>query len=585
MKDFGASESNVSPSDIHKKRDKRTERKTLKWILSVARPEIPTVLFIIFGEGLWAVFGTVTALFSREIINGATRGDRDHMFLFLIIYLVVALSLLAVHGIMNYTTERCKGRLEILFRSRVFDKMLSRRYAELREHHTGDLVNRLSGDVGVISDAAATIIPNVVMMSVRLICAMIVLIRLNWRFALVFSIGGVLIFLFARLFKGMVQEYHKAMQQADGRTRSFWQEIFENLMVVKSFAGEQKAEEKASALMNEHYKLRMKRSLIGTFSMVGTRVVVRMGHLFAIGYGAYCLFSGTMDFGTLTALNQLVGQVQQPFANMTGIMPRYYSALSSAERLMEIENLPEDTVGTPVNAAETYRKMQNIDVQDITFRYDEDKTVLENCSCVIQKGDFVSITGMSGIGKSTLFKVLLDIYPFEAGEAVLCTSEGRLPLTGSTRTLFAYVPQGNMLFSGSLRDNLLFMAHENVSDEQIRKALECACAAEFVDALPEKLDTVIGENGVGLSEGQIQRLSFARALLSEAPILLLDEATSALDEATEAKLLTNLKALDNRTCIIVTHKKAALAVCNRHFVIKDKKIVEPENGLVGEVRV
>ena len=151
MKDFGASESNVSPSDIHKKRDKRTERKTLKWILSVARPEIPTVLFIIFGEGLWAVFGTVTALFSREIINGATRGDRDHMFLFLIIYLVVALSLLAVHGIMNYTTERCKGRLEILFRSRVFDKMLSRRYAELREHHTGDLVNRLSGDVGVIS--------------------------------------------------------------------------------------------------------------------------------------------------------------------------------------------------------------------------------------------------------------------------------------------------------------------------------------------------------------------------------------------------------------------------------------------------
>ncbi len=585
MKDFGASESNVSPSDIHKKRDKRTERKTLKWILSVARPEIPTVLFIIFGEGLWAVFGTVTALFSREIINGATRGDRDHMFLFLIIYLVVALSLLAVHGIMNYTTERCKGRLEILFRSRVFDKMLSRRYAELREHHTGDLVNRLSGDVGVISDAAATIIPNVVMMSVRLICAMIVLVRLNWRFALVFSVGGILIFLFARLFKGMVQEYHKAMQQADGRTRSFWQEIFENLMVVKSFAGEQKAEEKASALMNEHYKLRMKRSLIGTFSMVGTRVVVRMGHLFAIGYGAYCLLSGTMDFGTLTALNQLVGQVQQPFANMTGIMPRYYSALSSAERLMEIENLPEDTVGTPVNAAETYRKMQNIDVQDITFRYDEDKTVLENCSCVIQKGDFVSITGMSGIGKSTLFKVLLDIYPFEAGEAVLCTSEGRLPLTGSTRTLFAYVPQGNMLFSGSLRDNLLFMAHENVSDEQIRKALECACAAEFVDALPEKLDTVIGENGVGLSEGQIQRLSFARALLSEAPILLLDEATSALDEATEAKLLTNLKALDNRTCIIVTHKKAALAVCNRHFVIKDKKFVEPENGLVGEVRV
>ena len=354
MKDFGAPDRDLSPSDIQKKRDKKSEKKTLNWILSVARPEIPTVLFIILGEGLWAVFGTVTALFSREIINGATRGDKEHMFLFLIIYLVVALSLLGVHGLMTYVTERCKGRLEILFRSRVFDKMLTRRYADLREHHTGDLVNRLSGDVGVISDAAATIIPNVVMMSVRLLCAMIVLVRLNWRFALVFGIGGILIFLFARLFKGMVQKYHKAMQQADGRMRSFWQEIFENLMVVKSFAGEKKAEEKSELLMNEHYKLRMKRSLIGTFSSIGTRVVVRMGHLFAIGYGAYCLLRGTMDFGTLTALNQLVGQVQQPFANMTGIMPRYYAALSSAERLMELEELPEDTVGTTVDAAKTY---------------------------------------------------------------------------------------------------------------------------------------------------------------------------------------------------------------------------------------
>ncbi len=576
MKDFGAPDRDLSPSDIQKKRDKKSEKKTLNWILSVARPEIPTVLLIILGEGLWAVFGTVTALFSREIINGATRGDKEHMFLFLIIYLVVALSLLGVHGLMTYVTERCKGRLEILFRSRVFDKMLTRRYADLREHHTGDLVNRLSGDVGVISDAAATIIPNVVMMSVRLLCAMIVLVRLNWRFALVFGIGGILIFLFARLFKGMVQKYHKAMQQADGRMRSFWQEIFENLMVVKSFVGEKKAEEKSELLMNEHYKLRMKRSLIGTFSSIGTRVVVRMGHLFAIGYGAYCLLRGTMDFGTLTALNQLVGQVQQPFANMTGIMPRYYAALSSAERLMELEELPEDTVGTTVDAAKTYEKLKRLAVRNVTFRYDEDKTILENCSCVINKGDFVSITGMSGIGKSTLFKVLLDIYPTESGEAAVVTADGELPLNGSTRTLFAYVPQGNMLFSGSLRDNLLFMAHESVSDEQIEAALACACAADFVNALPEKLDTVIGENGVGLSEGQIQRLSFARALLSGAPVLLLDEATSALDEATEAKLLTNLKALDNRTCIIVTHKKAALAVCNRHFVIKDKKIAEPD---------
>ena len=586
MKDFGRPDREPTPSDIRKKHDKAAKRKTLEWIFKVARPELPGILFIIFGEGIWAIFGTVTALFTREIINGATRGNREHLIRYLIIYLVVALSLLGIHALMRYMTERSKGRLEILFRSRVFESMLSRRYASLRSHHTGDLVNRLSGDVGVISDAAATIIPNVVMMSVRLLCAMAVLIRLNPLFAAVFGAGGVLIFLFARLFKGLVQKYHAAMQQADGRMRSFWQEIFENLMVIKSFVGEKNAVEKSDHLMNEHYKLRMKRSLISTFSLLGTTVVVRMGHLFAIGYGAFCLFSGTMDFGTLTALNQLVGQVQQPFANMTGIMPRYYAALSSAERLMEIEELPEDSLGeNAVDAAETYARLKSLEVRGVTFRYDADKTVFENCSCVIHKGDFVSITGMSGIGKSTLFKVLLDIYPIEAGSAAAVLSDGELPLSAATRSLFAYVPQGNMLFSGSLRDNLLFMAKGDITEEQIDKALSCACAKEFVELLPDKLDSVIGENGVGLSEGQIQRLSFARALLSDAPILLLDEATSALDEVTEAKLLTNLKALANRTCIIVTHKKAALAVCNRHFVIQNRKIAEPQADEADTLRV
>ena len=182
---------------------------------------------------------------------------------------------------------------------------------------------------------------------------------------------------------------------------------------------------------------------------------------------------------------------------------------------------------------------------------------------------------MSGIGKSTLFKILLDIYPISSGTAEILTDTENIPVSGRTRTLFAYVPQGNMLFSGSIRENLLFMTDEkNVSDEAIRKAIECACADRFIDELPDGIDSVIGENGVGLSEGQIQRISVARAILSEAPILLLDEATSALDEANEAELLANLKKMTDRTCIIVTHKKAALAICNRHFAIKDKNILE-----------
>lgn len=561
--------------DPKKKREKDKDKASLKWIIKVAKPQFPTIVAIVVCEAVWAVFGTITALFSKEIINSAVDGNKDRMFLFVGIYLVVALLLTAVHAFMRYITESCKAKLEMLFRNRTFGLMLRKSYPKLSEYHTGELVNRLTGDIGVISDAATTIIPNFVMISVRLVCAMAVLIAIEWRSAIVFGVGGIFILFFSRVFKGKIQKYHKEMQKADGKSRSFWQEIFENLVVVKSFSGEKKSVDKSQKLMQEHYKVRMKRSLVGSLSMLGVASVVRMGHLFAVGYGAFCMLNGTMDYGTLTALIQLVGQVQQPFSQMSGIMPRYYSALSSAERLMEVEELANDSIEGPLaDAKELYKNMERIVVRGLDFSYDGENDVLVDCNISINKGDYISITGMSGIGKSTLFKVLLDIYPKNSGKAVFVTSEEEVPVNGLTRTMFAYVPQGNMLFSGTIRENLMFMANENTSEAEIKEALECACADKFLEDMPDGIDTLIGENGVGLSEGQIQRISVARAILSASPILLLDEATSALDDVTEAKMLENIKARTDKSCIIVTHRKAALEICNRHFVIENKKISE-----------
>ena len=204
-RDMKASELN---GNYDKHQDKEANRRALKWIFEVSKPQLPTIIAIILGEALWAVFGTATALFSREIINSAVDKDESRMFTFIAIYLAVALSLIGVHAVMRYVTERCKAKLEILFRSRMFESMIKRRYSALKDHHTGDLVNRLTGDVAVISDAATTIIPNVVMMSVRLLCAMAVLIAFDWRFALVFAIGGIIIFTMSRLLKSKVQYYH-----------------------------------------------------------------------------------------------------------------------------------------------------------------------------------------------------------------------------------------------------------------------------------------------------------------------------------------------------------------------------------------
>ena len=580
---LGKGESKPEEEKPTKQLSKEENRAALHWILRMARPEYWRIVLIVLGEALWATFGTVTALFTREIINSATSRDWHRMLTFIIIFVVTSLGLLGVNATMRYVTEKCQARLEIRFRHEIFDRILSRSYPSLYAYHTGDLVNRLSNDVSAITGAATSILPQIVMMSVRLIAAMAVLIGLEWKFALIFGVGGVAILLFSRFLKPLVQRYHREMQQAHGKTYSFWQEIFENLSVIKAFASEEKAVGRSDELMQRHFELRMKRSMLGVFSMISTRLIIRVGHLFATGYGAIMIFRGVMDFGTFTALSQLVNQVQMPFANMSGILPQYYSALASAARLMEMEKLADDsTFGTRADAKKTYDAMKRIEVRHIDFAYDAENPVLVDSSCVIEKGDFVSITGMSGIGKSTLFKVLLDIYPKQKGEAEIITDGESIPLSGLTRPLFAYVPQGNMLFSGSIRENLLFLAPDGVTDEEIDEALRVACADGFISELPEGLDTVIGENGVGLSEGQIQRVSVARAVLSGAPILLLDEATSALDEPTEGQMLRRIKALDNRTCIIVTHKRAALEICNRHLAIRDKKLVDAD-GVTEEI--
>jgi ATP-binding cassette subfamily B protein len=199
--------------------------------------------------------------------------------------------------------------------------------------------------------------------------------------------------------------------------------------------------------------------------------------------------------------------------------------------------------------------------------------VLSNADFYINKGDFVMIEGSSGVGKSTLIKLMLGVYDIDAGKIELDCKESAIPLNNGTRTLFSFVPQGNMIFSGTLKDNVTFI-NENATDEQIENALKISCAYEFVQKLPNGLNTLVGENGVGLSEGQVQRLAIARAVLCNAPIILLDEATSALDEQTESELLENLKGLSGVTLVIVSHKKAAAEICNRRIKISNKQIVE-----------
>lgn len=550
---------------------------SLKWICRAAKPHALFITGLIVLTGVSATFGTATALISKGLIDSATDGKMNMLIRYCAVFLLLAIAQIASMILSRYYTEKCRAKLDITFKKRMFSQELFKRYPLIRVYHSGDLVNRLTGDVGVITDAIVTIPANIASVAVRLICAMAALLTLQWQFAIIFAVGGVLIYVITRLLREKIKFLHREMQKAEGRSRSFWQEVTENLLVIKSFSAEEKSVEKSDELLEEHYRVRMRKARMGAFSSGANHLIMRLGYIFAMAWCALKLFAGSMTFGSLTAITSLVGQVQQPFMSLSGIVPRYYAALSSAERLMEIENITDEErhgENKISDVEKAYSSFKGIKVDDVTFAYDKDN-VIENVSVFINKGDFISITGASGIGKSTLFKLLLDIYPISSGKIQFCFEQGTLEVSPEIRKLFAYVPQGNLLFSGTIRENLLFMSDDK-TDEQINHALHIACADTFMSEIPGGLDSFIGESGLGLSEGQIQRLAVARAILNGAPILMLDEATSALDEATEAKMLSNIRSLTDKTCMIVTHKKAALDICNRHLIMKDRKMTESD---------
>lgn len=563
-------------AEQNRRRISKSDINTWKWVYGICKKERFKVYTLILTNVFGAALTIAFANFSKNIINAATIDKSwEKVIIYALGYLALIMTQTALNLIGRSATERCKGKLEWRLKEYMLKVSMKKDYSSITSYHTGELQNRMFNDVTVISDGFTTILPNLIFFVVKLACAFGYLVVIDKIFALVFFVGGVLVFLCTLTFRGTLKKLHKEVQATEGKTRSFIQEAVTSLLVVKAFSAEDKIAEKADELQAVNYKAKMKRRFFGIAANAGINFVFNLGYVFALAFGAYRLLNG-IDYGTVTAMLQLVNQIQAPFANLSGVLPKYFSVLASAERLMEIEALPDEKADNSedIDAAATYEKLKTIDFKDISFRYDRD-IILDNTSLSINKGDFVAIMGISGIGKSTLLKLLLGVFKVESGKILLTTDDSEIPVDYHTRHLFSYVPQGNFLLSGTILENLKFI-NENATDEEVNEAVRISCAKQFIDELPDGLNTVIGERGIGLSEGQLQRLAIARSLLSNSPVMLLDEATSALDENTEMEFLTNLKELKNKTCIIVSHKRAALEICNKHIQIIDSKIVMEE---------
>ncbi len=556
---------------------------SLRWIIKNGKKQIPKIIILSISNMILALVSTGLALVSKYAIDAAQKAAnaktdlefthyRNLIILFGIAILLIISGRLLLRIFAQSLTIKVQASMEMQMRTSLFNKILSKKYDRINSYHSGELMNRMTSDIKIVTDGITTIVPNMLYFITQFVGAFAVLIIFDWKFTMVFIVAGIVISAVTLLFRRKLKSLHKEVQETDGRVRSFFQEAIESILVVKTFRVEESFGKKGDELQIINYDAKMKRRRISICANAGFSFVFNMGYLLALVWCALKVCANTMTYGTLTAVLQLISLIQTPFVNITKVVPQYYSILASAERIMEIEEIEEEeSFGEPISVKAFYECFQKAGFEGIQFNYGRE-SVLEEGEAWFNKGDFVAIRGISGIGKSTLMKMLLGVFQPNEGHIRLYKDNGEYVEAGpDTRGLFSYVPQGNYLFSGTLRENILLI-NPCATEEEINDALEISDIKEFVKTLPEGLDTVIGEKGLGISEGQAQRLAIARALLSKAPILLLDEATSALDAETEQNVLKRIKSLNQKTCIIITHKAAALDVCNKEFVIENKRL-------------
>lgn len=546
---------------------------TLKWIYEYAKESLWRILLLTVLSGMMAGSFILLALVSSRLLDIAT-GSREGSIGREVFFLILLIALQALLNILNSNLRvRATTKIEMQIRKGLFASILKKQYQDVMHIHSGEIMNRMTSDIDIVVSGVVSLLPQTISLFTKLAAGLAVLFSIDARFTLIVLAVGLAVCAFIRIFSKRFKYMHKEMQRTNGVVRSYLQECIENLIVIKSFANEEAVCDKLDEFQKDNYRIRILKNAVNNLANTMIYVLFTAGYYAALVWGALQLSAGQITFGTLTAFLQIIQQIKAPFRNMSGLIPQYYNMLASAERLQELEDMPDERErGRIADPKAFYEDFLALSAQDVTFSYDE-HVILEHASLRVEKGELVALVGESGIGKSTMMKLFLHLMPCETGELYLETKNSRRKIDAGTRNIFSYVPQGNMIMSGTIRDNITFCS-QAASDESIRKAAEAACIWEYISSLPNGLDTVLAERGQGLSEGQIQRLAIARAVLNDAPILLLDECTSSLDKETEWKVLQNIKRMNTKTILCISHTEAGVACCDRVMRIENRRFVE-----------
>ena len=551
------------------------KKHALLWSMKQISRRIPAILILVMAQVGHALFSVFFALGSRGVIDSAVAADKVLFTQACIRQAFIILGILLCQALSRHLRERLSADLERDWKRKLLRGLIHGEYAQVSKYHSAELLNRLNNDVSKVNEGVLTILPSGAAMVTRLAAAVVVLGILDRKLTLIAAILGCIVIGATAVMRSRLKNLNKQVSEEDGKVSGFLQETMEKLLLVQAMDVSKEVEARSDILLENRYLLQKKRKNVSLMANSCVSIMYYGAGFLALCWCAGKLLRGEMSFGSLTAVIQLVNQLQSPFVNLSGVMPKFLAMLAAAERLQELEQIQGEPAPALAEPEACYDKAEAICGRGLHFTYDRDE-ILRGADFTLPKGAFAVITGPSGIGKSTLLKLLLGVFSHSQGQLYLSGKEDELTLDRSTRSLFAYVPQGNMLFSGTLRDNLTITC-PNPTAQQLEQALYVSCMDGFLETLPQGLDTPLGENGVGLSEGQAQRLAIARAVLGGAPILLLDECTSALDEETERHVLERLKGLPGKTCIAVTHRPEAIRLCDWQLEMHDGLIHTRKN--------
>lgn len=577
------------------------DKVTYAWLFAQSRAQHGRIVALSVLCTVQAAVLVSFALACRAVIDQAVAGNVDGLLASAAILAGVIIAQLVLRLAINSTQERIRARLALELRKSLLGSIFAARFGDVLRFHSGELSNRMFSDVQVVSNGVATIIPSFVSMLMQLVFAIAVLALISPPMVALFAAAALLSFVLARTLRGRLKALHKTVQEREGAVRVFLQEALEHQLVIRSFGAQPATSARANTLQEDHFAAQMRRRGYSIAANASFSFFFNALYAVALTWCAFELLRGTMSYGTLMAVLQLVARIQAPVSSLSGMLPQLYQTLASAERLMEVAKLPHSEGCLPVTAEEFYQRFSGVRMRDLAFSYDageaeggvasaggteapsgEEPVSLTCADVFVPKGSFVVVEGPSGSGKSTLFKLLLGAYDADGFAYELAASAAGAMFAVSSCVAsevppgaFAYVPQDNFLFAGSIRENVAFAAPDATYD-QVKRACEVACAWDFVEELPLGLDTMIGEHGQGLSQGQLQRLAIARAVCSGAPVMVLDEVTSALDDATEAVVLANIASLPGKTIFVAVHRAKA-----REFATMRLRV---ESGVLTEAR-